>query len=310
MFTHNQTEFILLGFMLSTQIQKYVFVALMLVYILSLLGNLLIIAAICLDQHLQTPMYFFLSSLAFMDIFFISTTAPKLLSILAIDNRTISQSDCLLQFYFYVSFGGTEFCLLALMSFDRYLAICHPLRYSTIMTHHFCWKLIISSWIVGFLEFIPTVYLISQFDWCGRQSFINHFFCDGSALLHASCSDTYVAELMIFWLASFAILGSLISSLSSYCCILLSIFKLSSSKSRNKTFSTCSSHLLVLLISYGSCIFIYVRPAGSTPASTEKTVAVFNSILGPCLNPFIYTLRNHMVKKTVRDLCRLKQTDH
>ncbi|KAM4707015.1 olfactory receptor 2AP1-like [Discoglossus pictus] len=305
MISHNQTQFILLGFSASLQIQICIFSLLLPVYFLSLLGNLAIIASICLCQYLHTPMYYFLGSLAFLDIWFISCTVPKVLITLLSGNKAISQIGCLMQFYIYVSVGGTEFYHLALMSLDRYLAICNPLRYSTLMTNPLCWKLIISSWIFGFLEFIPAVLLVSQLQWCSSVTTINHFFCDGSALLHMSCSYTNVVEAIIFGVASFAILSSLIPNISSYCCILSCIFAMSSSSGRRKTFSTCSSHLIVVLLAYGSCIFIYVRPAGSMSSGSEKVVAVFNSILSPFLNPFIYTLRNQIFKKLFRDLFRV-----
>uniref|UniRef100_A0A8C5M6F2 Olfactory receptor n=1 Tax=Leptobrachium leishanense TaxID=445787 RepID=A0A8C5M6F2_9ANUR len=253
-------------------------------------------------------MYFLLGNLAFLDIFFTSSTTPKLFAILVSDSRAIAKTDCILQFYIYFSLGATEFCILALMSFDRYVAISFPLRYCTIMTYQFCWSLITSSWIFGFLEFIPSVYLVSQFNWCHIPNYINHFFCDGSMLLYSSCSDTHVAEIMVFGFASFTILASFITNLTSYCFILTSIFTISSSEGRNKTFSTCSSHLLVLVFTYGSSIFIYVRKAGSLPTNLEKSFAIFNSILGPSLNPFIYTLRNKIVKRTIKNICRVK--DH
>ncbi|KAM4707012.1 olfactory receptor 6C1-like [Discoglossus pictus] len=300
---HNQTQFILLGFPSLPKVQASISVVLLCVYLLCLFGNIVIIFAVCIGQHLHTPMYYFLSNLASLDILFITTTVPKLLSTMMNDNSVISLNNCLLQFYFYYSLGGTEFCFLALMSLDRYLAICQPLRYNTIMTNQFCWRLITGSWIYGFLEFIPAVVYLSKQHWCRRFSIINHFFCDGSALLKLSCSDTYVAicEYMILGFASFTILSSFISTLTSYCCILSSIFAMSSSSGRKKTFSTCSSHLIAVSIIYGSCIFIYVRPAGTMSSNIEKIVAVLNSIFIPFLNPFIYTLRNQMVKKALRE---------
>ncbi|KAM4707013.1 olfactory receptor 2AP1-like [Discoglossus pictus] len=262
-----------------------------------------IIAAIHLHQQLKIPMYYFLGSLASLDLWFISATVPKILANLVSGNRAISQSCCFLQFYIYVASGGTEFYQLAFMSLDRYIAICHPLRYTTLMTNPLCCKLIIGSWIIGNLEVIPAVILMSKLQWCSKVNIINHFFCDGSALLHLSCSNSYVVEGIIFGVGSFAILSSLMLNLTSYCCILSCIFTISTSSGRKKAFSTCSSHLIVVLITYGSCIFLYVRPAGSTSSTTEKAVAVFNSIVGPFLNPFIYTLRNQMFKNILRGIC-------
>ncbi|OCU01530.1 olfactory receptor 6F1 [Xenopus laevis] len=300
----NLTEFILLGLPYRRRIQTCVFAVFLCVYILSLFGNLIIIAITCTYRQLQTPMYFFLTSLAFLDILFISSTVPKLLSILVGGNQVISLSGCLIQLYVYISLGGTEFFLLAAMSIDRYLAICHPLRYSAIMSSDNCRKLIVGSWAFGFLDHILSVFLISQLKFCRISSIINHFFCDASALLHLSCSDTWVVRNVLFGSAIPTILGSFIVTVSSYFFILLSIYGISSAQGRRKMFSTCSSHFVVVSIVYGSCIFLYIRTDESRSSSTEKAVSVFNSIFLPCLNPFIYTLRNEMIKNILKGFWR------
>ncbi|KAE8633794.1 hypothetical protein XENTR_v10002096 [Xenopus tropicalis] len=304
MLSNNLTEFILLGLPYSPRIQTCIYVVFQCVYILSLFGNIIIIATTCTYRQLQTPMYFFLTSLAFLDIIFISSTVPKLLSILMGGSQVISLPGCLLQFYMYISLGGTEFFLLAAISLDRYLAICHPLRYSAIMTSDNCRRLTVGSWAIGFLDSIPFMILISQFQFCKRPAVINHFFCDASPLLHLSCSDTRVARNILFGIAAPTILSSLIVTVSSYFFILLSIYGNSSPQGRKKMFSTCSSHFVVVLITYGSCIFLYVRSGESGPSSAVKAVSIFNSIFIPFLNPYIYTLRNQMIVNIIKRLWR------
>ncbi|XP_018418633.1 PREDICTED: uncharacterized protein LOC108792363 [Nanorana parkeri] len=279
-------------------------IALIFAYVICLLGNVLSITVISLDQNLQAPMYFFLRSLATSDMLFVSSTAPKLVATLVSGDNALTCNGCLLQLYFYVVVGTIEFYTLGLLSVDRYLAICHPLRYNNIMTDQFCWKVIVCLWIAGILEYMPAFVLMFQLQWCSNSGFIDHFFCDGSALLNLSCSDTQVVQNMFFSFTSFAILGTLIPTILSYCFILYSIFSIASSSGRSKTFSTCSSHFIAVVFAYGSCIFIYISPAGSISSSSGKVVAVFNSIFCPLLHPFIYSLRNQMVMTALKNVCR------
>ncbi|KAG8596392.1 hypothetical protein GDO81_001885 [Engystomops pustulosus] len=305
MISYNVTSFFIAGFTFDSPTRECVIITLILIYCLTLMGNILIITATSIDQNLQTPMYFFLRCLATLDILAISSTVPKLLSILVSLDKTISLDGCLLQLYFYVSAGGTEFYILGVLSIDRYIAICYPLRYCTIMTKKVCWKIIFCIWIFGFLESIPAILLMSRLHWCSGNNVINHFFCDGSEVLHLSCSDTHLIEIMFFCCACFSILSSLVPTVCSYCFIISSILRLSSSTGKRKTFSTCSSHFIAVLITYGSCIFIYVRPAGTTTSGSGKTVAIFNSILTPFLHPFIYSLRNQMVVTSLKRMMKL-----
>ncbi|XP_056426639.1 olfactory receptor 6C76-like [Hyla sarda] len=302
MISYNLTHFVLAGFTLNPALKICVVTSLIPIYILSLMGNLLTIITISIDQNLQAPMYLFLRILATLDILFISSTVPKLVSILMSSDDAISINGCLLQLYFYVSAGGTEFYILGLLSIDRYIAICHPLRYTLVMSSQVCWRLIISFLTFGFLEFIPAIHSMSRLQWCSGNNVIDHFFCDGSALLHLSCSDTYNIEIMFFYFACFAILSSLIPTISSYCFIISTILRIPSSSGRKKTFSTCSSHFIAVLFAYGSCIVIYVTPSGAAPFSIGKSVAIFNSILCPFLHPFIYSLRNKAVMTSLRHM--------
>ncbi|XP_073527099.1 olfactory receptor 6T1-like [Phyllobates terribilis] len=294
----NQTDFILAGFTLGSWTQSSVFLLFFILYLTSLTGNLLIIIAIWFDKRLHIPMYFFLSSLAFLDVCFISSTVPKLLMILALNNKIISISGCILQLYFYVLLGTIEFYLLAVMSVDRYVAISHPLRYHSIITNKVCLWLVCIAWVFGFISFIyPTVLaLMFGLSFCGPYE-INHFFCDSSAIVKISCSDIYQFNIIFASFASAVILGSFFLCLISYCSIFFTIFMIPSTKGKIKAFSTCTSHFTVVSLVYGSAIFIYVRPVESSSPDLNKIVALLNSVMTPVLNPFIYTLRNKQVQQ-------------
>ncbi|XP_040275664.1 olfactory receptor 287-like [Bufo bufo] len=296
----NQTKFILVGFTLGPWAQNTVFLLFFVLYLISLIGNLSIITAVWLDKRLHTPMYFFLSSLAFMDIWFISSTVPKLLMILAYNN-IISISGCILQLYFYLSLGTIAFYLLAVMSVDRYVAISHPLRYHLIITNKVCLSLVLISWVFGFITFIYPTVLILGLSFCGPYE-INHFFCDSSAVVKISCSDIHQFDMVFASFASAVILGSFCLTLISYCNILFTIIMIPSTRGKIKAFSTCTSHFTVVLLAYGSAIFIYVRPVENSSSDLNKMVALLNSVMTPVLNPFIYTLRNRQIQKVFREI--------
>ncbi|XP_053555896.1 LOW QUALITY PROTEIN: olfactory receptor 49-like [Bombina bombina] len=300
----NQTTFILVAFTFEPRVQLAFFILFLIIYSISLLGNIAIIVAICLNQRLRTPMYSFLCSLAFLDIWFISSTVPKLLAILVSDERIISLPGCIMQFYFYLSLGGTEFYLLAVMSLDRYAAICHPLRYHSIISSRTCLWLILLSWFTGFFTFIYPTILMFDLSFCGPFE-INHFFCDSSAVAEISCSDIRIFDLFFSSLASTVILGSFTMTLVSYSNILFTILNIPSADGRKKAFSTCTSHFTAVSLAYGSAIVIYVRPVESSSPNLNKGVALLNSVLTPLLNPFIYSLRNKQVQNVLKDtLCR------
>ncbi|KAM4808008.1 olfactory receptor 6M1-like [Rhinophrynus dorsalis] len=297
----NHTTFILVGFTLHPQMQIGVFVLLLVVYLLSLIGNLSIIVAIWLHRSLHAPMYYFLSSLAILDICFISSTVPKLLVLLSSDNRSISLLGCMLQLYFYVSLGTIEFYLLAVMSVDRYVAICHPLRYHAIITSRICFCLALISWIGGFFTVMYSLILMPGLSFCGSKE-INHFFCDSTVVLKIICFNNHVLELASIILASCVILGSFTITLASYSRIAYTIMKIPSAIGRKKAFSTCTSHFIVISLVYGSAIFIYVRPVENSSLKFNKVAALLNSVMTPLLNPFIYSLRNEQVKHVFRDV--------
>lgn len=293
------TEFILLGIPLTYDFQVLLFLILSICYAITLVGNATIIVVSLSDAQLHTPMYFFLSNLAFLDISFTSAIVPKVLFNLISGSKTISLYGCLAQSYIYFLLGTTEFLLLAIMSFDRYVAICHPLRYGTIMKPKLCLEMILCSWLGGFMDTIAQTVLTFRLPFCG-SNVINHYFCDVAPLLKLACGDTYIIGMLDFILASSLVLGSLFFSLVSYGCIITAIVKISSALGRKKTFSTCASHLTVVFIVYGSCIFMCVRPSKNSKVDSTKIVALLNCIVTPLLNPFIYSFRNKTFKDALK----------
>ncbi|KAM9067054.1 olfactory receptor 49-like [Sarcophilus harrisii] len=295
------TKIILLGLTDVCEFQMPIFVGLLLTYLTTLLGNLLIIVVTLMDHRLHTPMYYFLRNFAVLEIWFTSIIFPKMLNNILTGNKTISLLGCFLQFFFYFFLGTTEFLLLAVMSFDRYVAICNPLRYATIMNKRICVQLVLSSWVGGFLLIIIPSSITLQKPFCG-PNIINHFFCDNFPLLELVCADTSLVELMGFVVANVSLLGTLSVTASCYGHILYTILRIPSATERQKAFSTCSSHIIVVSLFYGSCIFMYVRAGkGSEGENLNKVVAILNTVVTPMLNPFIYTLRNKQVKLVIRE---------
>ncbi|KAG8596394.1 hypothetical protein GDO81_001887 [Engystomops pustulosus] len=277
----------------------------LLIYLLSLFGNLFIVVLVSVEKSLKSPMYYFLSSLAFSDIGFISCTVPILLYILVTENGAISQTDCIMQLYFYMSFGSTEFIILGIMSMDRYVAISQPLRYTSIITNKMCVLFIILTWVISFLAFIYPVHLIFGLSFCGPYE-INHFFCEGSVFLKISCSDTSFFYMVFTSFAAAIVLGSFMLTFVSYCYIISVIMKISSSSGKKKAFHTCTSHFTAVGMVYGCVIFLYIRPAESVSTDLNKVISVLNSILTPFSNPFLYTLRNKKVQCVIKKTLRIQ----
>ncbi|XP_044518222.1 olfactory receptor 49-like [Gracilinanus agilis] len=295
------TEFVLQGLTDACEFQMLIFVGLLLTYLITLLGNLLIIVVTLMDHRLHTPMYYFLRNFAVLEIWFTSVIFPKMLNNILTGNKTISLVGCFLQGFLYFFLGTTEFLLLAVMSFDRYVAICNPLRYATIMSKRICVQLVLSSWLGGFLLIIVPSYITLQQPFCG-PNVINHFFCDNFPLLELICADTSILELIGFIGANVSLLGTLSVTASCYGHILYTILRIPSAKERQKAFSTCSSHIIVVSLFYGSCIFMYVRTGkGNEGEELNKVVAILNTVVTPMLNPFIYTLRNKQVKLVIKE---------
>ena len=258
---HTETiKFILLELSDNPQLQVVIFVFLLITYMLSITGNLTIITLTLLDAHLQTPMYFFLRNFSILEVSFTTVSIPKFLATIITGDKTISFNDCIAQLFFFILLGVTEFYLLSAMSYDRYIAICKPLHYMTIMNHRVCTLLVFSSWLVSFLIIFPVLMLLLNLDYC-RSNIIDHFTCDYFPLLQLSCSDTNFLEMMGFSCAVFTLMFTLALIILSYTYTIRTILRISSTSQRTKAFSTCSSHMIVISISYCSCIFVYIKPS-------------------------------------------------
>lgn len=297
------TVFILVGLTEDPKLKIVLFIFLLPAscYLLSISGNLTIITLTLLDSHLKTPMYFFLRNFSFLEISYTTVCIPKLLASMATGDKTITYNCCAAQLFFAFLLGASEFYLLAAMSYDRYVAICKPLHYTTIMSNKICIQLVLSSWMAGFLIIFLGLILGLTLDFC-NSNVIDHFYCDTVPLLQISCTDTHLFEMLSFILALMTLLITLVLVILSYTYIALTIIKIPSANQRKKAFSTCSSHMIVISLSYDSCIFMYVKPSAKQRISLVKGVAVLNISVAPILNPFIYTLRNQQVKQAFKNL--------
>ncbi|XP_069316298.1 olfactory receptor 287 [Eulemur rufifrons] len=294
-----QGPFLLLGFPGPRGLSVALFLLFLVMYVLTVAGNLAIIALVAAHRRLQTPMYFFLCNLSFLEIWFTTACVPKTLATLASRSGAISFAGCVAQMYFVFSLGCTEYFLLAAMAYDRYLAVCLPLRYGGIMTPGLAARLALGSWVSGFAAIAGPAALVARLSFCGSRV-INHFFCDIAPWIVLSCTDTRAAELASFGVAFCVILGSCFVTLVSYAHIVAAIVGIPSATGRHRAFSTCSSHLTVVLIWYGSTIFLHVRTSVESSLDLTKAVTVLNTIVTPVLNPFIYSLRNKDVKEALR----------
>ncbi|XP_049640057.1 olfactory receptor 6C2-like [Suncus etruscus] len=290
------TTFILLGLTNDPKLETLLCIYMFLAYLLSTTGNLAIIFLILVDSHLKTAMYFFLQNFSFLEISFTTACVPKYLHIILSGDKTISVKACFSQIFFAVLFGATDFFLLAVMSYDRYVAICKPLHYVTIMNRRVCMILIICCWASGLVIILPPLVLTLHLEFCG--SGIDHYFCDASPVLKNSCSDTWFIEQMVIVFAALTFIVTLVCVVISYICIIRMILRLPSAQQRKKAFSTCSSHLIVVSLSYSSVMFIYVKPSAKDEVAINKTVSLLATSVAPLLNPFIYTLRNKQVKQS------------
>ncbi|KAM6159143.1 olfactory receptor 10AG1-like [Rhynchocyon petersi] len=293
-------EFVLLGFADVPHLQWFLFVVFFITYIIILVSNGFICFITKIDPALQSPMYFFLANFSFLEICYVSVTLPRLLLNLA-SQRRISLVACATQMYFFFLLAGTECLLLAVMAYDRYVAICNPLHYPLVMNHSVCIQLVAGSWISGIPFQIGQIYLIFSLNFC-RSNKINHFFCDISPILKLSCRDTSVSEMLEFIITVLFALSPFMLIIGSYSKIISTIVKLPSATSRAKAFSTCSSHLMVVVLFYGSGIITYLRPKTSHPAGTDKVFSLIYTILTPMFNPVIYSLRNKDVIMALKKL--------
>lgn len=296
-----ELDFILLGLTDDPQLQIVVFLFLFLNYMLSLIGNLIIVLLSLLDPRLKTPMYFFLRNFSLLEIMFTTVCIPRFLTTIVTGDKTISYNNCAAQLFFILLLGVTEFYLLAAMSYDRYVAICRPLHYPIIMNSRVCHQLVISSWVTGFLVIFPPLAMGLKLDFCDSR-IIDHFMCETSPILQISCTDTHVLELMSLVLAVVTLAVTLVLVSLSYTCIIKTIINFPSAQQRTKAFSTCTSHMIVVSITYGSCIFMYIKPSARERVTVSKGVALLYTSIAPLLNPFIYTLRNQQVKEVFWDV--------
>ncbi|XP_067409149.1 olfactory receptor 11A1-like [Emydura macquarii macquarii] len=297
------TEFILLGFRTLPELQILLFLLFLVIYIATMAGNILIMVLVVTDQHLHTPMYFFLGNLSCLETCHTSTILPRMLASLLTGDRTISVSGCITQLYFFGSLAATECLLLSVMSYDRYLVIVKPLHYAARMSGRSCFQLAASSWVGGFLTNSITALLISQLTFCGPNA-IDHFFCDLIPLVKLSCNDPQLMEMLTVTFSFPFLLVIFLLTMMSYICIIATILRIPSITGRQKAFPTCSSHLIVVTIYYGTLLLVYMFPTAHTLRDCKTILSVIYTVLTPLVNPLIYTLRNKEVKEALRKACR------
>ncbi|XP_032734920.1 olfactory receptor 5AN1-like [Lontra canadensis] len=295
------TCFILLGFSDFPRILAVLFVVFLLIYILTLTWNLCLIILIRIDSHLHTPMYFFLSNLSFIDICYVTSIAPKMLSNFFQEQQTITFVDCAVQYFVFSTMGLSESCLMTAMAYDRYSAICNPLLYSSVMSPTLCIRMVLASYLAGLSASISQLCTMFQLHFCG-PNVINHFFCDMPQLLALSCTDTFFVQLLTAILTMiFGIINALIIMIS-YGYIVMSIMKITSAKGRSKTFNTCASHLTAVSLFYTSGMFVYLSSSSGGSSSFDRFASVFYTVVIPMLNPLIYSLRNKEIKDALKRL--------
>ncbi|XP_004634589.3 olfactory receptor 10A7-like [Octodon degus] len=294
------TQFILLGFGDLKELNPFLFLVFGVIYLATISGNHLLVALVITQRGLQTPMYFFLANLSCLEVCYTSNIVPKMLVDLLMENRGISMVGCIIQLYFFGALGSTECYLLAVMSYDRYLAVCQPLHYPTLMHKALCGGLVIGSWFSGFTVAAAfQAAMVSSLTFCGNNK-IDHFFCDLKPLQKLSCSDPYLVNLVCMTLTALVTLAPFGLTLGSYWRITSVVLHISSKTGREKAFSTCSSHLVVVTLFYGTLILIYAVPlAGQVPA-VNKTFSLLYTVVTPMCNPLIYSLKNRDVKEVLR----------
>ncbi|XP_029437098.1 olfactory receptor 10A7-like [Rhinatrema bivittatum] len=291
------TGFILLGFSdLSPQLQRFLFVLFLLFYILAVMGHLLIFTILTVDPVLHTPMYFFLRNLSFLDVCFMTVTIPKTLVNLLAEDRSVSFLGCALQMYFFFFLGNEECVLLGIMAYDRYVAICNPLRYSIVMSNKRCIYIAVGSWIMCAVIQLGQISFVFSLPFCGSKV-IHHFFCDAPAVLKLSCMDTYWNNIVQLTVSVLFLLLPFLVIVSSYMYIISTVLRMHSTDGRSKAFSTCASHLTVVTLFYGTAMLAYLKPDTST---TDERFSIFYCFVSPLLNPLIYSLRSKEVKGALR----------
>ncbi|XP_009808547.1 olfactory receptor 5B21 [Gavia stellata] len=289
------TEFILLGFGDLPDLQVPLFLLFLVIYIVTMMGNILILVVVVANQHLHTPMYFFLSNLSCLETCYSSTILPKLLASFLTGDRSISYRSCMTQFFIFAFLVGVECYLLAVMSYDRYLAVCKPLHYVTLMNRKLCIALAAGAWVSGFMISFVITLLMSQMVYCDHRE-IDHFFCDFTPVIKCSCSDTFLIEVVTALMSATCTMLPFLFTVASYILIIITILRIPSAPGRQKVFSTCSSHLIVVTIFYSTLILVYMLPKTYSLTAFNKLFSVFYTVVTPMVNPLIYTLRNKEVR--------------
>nr|XP_010951847.1 olfactory receptor 2M4 [Camelus bactrianus] len=305
----NQTfdfDFILLGIFDHSPTHIFLFSLVLGIFSVAFVGNTAMVLLIHLDTQLHTPMYFLLSQLSLMDLMLISTTVPKMAFNYLSGRKLISLAGCGTQIFFYVSLLGAECFLLAVMAYDRYVAICHPLRYTILMNPKLCVLMTVSSWVLGSLDGIIVLAATLSFSYCGSLE-IHHFFCDVAALLPLSCTDTSTFERLLFICCVVMLVFPVSVIIGSYSRVLGAVIGMGSEERRRRAFTTCSSHLSVVGLYYGAAMFMYMRPASNHTPTQDKMVSAFYTILTPMLNPLIYSLRNKEVARGFQKLLKKRK---
>ncbi|KAM7245000.1 hypothetical protein CapIbe_003526 [Capra ibex] len=298
------TEFYLLGFPGSKELHNILFATFFFFYSVTLIGNMVIILTVCVDKRLQSPMYFFLAHLSVLEILITSVAVPVMLwGLLLPGMQAVSLSACCVQLYLYLSLGTSELLLIGAMAVDRYVAVCNPLRYTIIMNSRTCLWVVIVSWVFGFLFQIWPVYATFHLTFC-KSNVLDHFYCDRGQLLKLSCDNSLFTEFILFLMAVFIIVGSMIPTIVSYTCIVSTILRIPSGSGRRKAFSTCASHFTFVVIGYGSCLFLFVKPKQTQAAEYNRVASLMVLVVNPFLNPFIFTLRNDKFIEAFRNVMK------
>ncbi|XP_077024191.1 olfactory receptor 9S13-like [Tamandua tetradactyla] len=293
------TEFVLLGFRRSPEVQILLFALFFFIYMVIVVGNISMIVVIKIDLRLHTPMYFFLRNLSYLDLCYSTVIAPNTLANFLSKEKKISYNGCATQFFFFALFAGTECFLLAVMAYDRFSAICSPFLYTVRMSPQTCVRLVIGSYISGCINSMIQTGFTFSLCFCGENR-LDHFFCDVPALIKISCSDTFVNEIVLFVLSALIVVTTTTVILVSYAYILSTVLKIPSTQGRSKTFSTCSSHITAVSLFYGTVFFMYAQPGAISSPEKNKIIAMLYTLIIPMLNPLIYSLRNREVKNALK----------
>nr|AAP71721.1 olfactory receptor Olfr1338 [Mus musculus] len=302
------SEFILLGFSSVPTTNSILFIVFLLVYLSSVLGNGLIIMLVCLDTQLHTPMYFFLCTLSLLDMSYVTTTMPQMLVHLLAHSQTISFVGCWLQMYMFSALGIAESILFVVMAYDRYVAICYPLRYTVILNWGLCIRLAAGTWIYGSFSSLLHTFFTMSLPYCGPNR-VDHYFCEGPSVRSLACMDTHLIEMVDLVLSVFVVVTPISLIVASYIHITKAILKIKSTQARCKSFSTCASHLTVVTFFYIPAIYIYIRPNSSYSPERDKQISLFYNVFTALLNPVVYSLRNKDIKRAFLKVMGLGRMD-